>query len=171
MGDSFSKVVWDSCVILDAIQKSGDYDLIEPYLRDAENGKLKIVVSEISVIEVSRLDDLASKGIDVVTQLQLIDDWFENEYVIRKPPIPGITDMALNVARNHNVRGNDAIIVATALFYRIPILHTGDGSSRKKGGKLIPLDRKIGEPPLRITKPNPFENTLFENREQEATKK
>lgn len=166
MRSDVKKVVWDSCVIIDAIQKTpGRYEKIEPFLKDAENGKLLIVVSELSVAEVSHLTKLTDNGILLDDQVQLIKDWFENPYIVRRPVHAGISELAGEVGRKHKLkRAPDRIIVATALFEKIPQIHTFDGIDPKKKNKLLPLDGQIGDPPLRIREPDPAQDTLFEKR-------
>ena len=51
------------------------------------------------------------------------------------------------------------MVLATALFYKIEKFYTFDGNGRRKG--IIDLDKKIGDPPLRITEPDFGEGTLF----------
>lgn len=45
-----NRVVWDANVVIDALQKTdGRWQKIEPFLQEAENGNLEIVLSEITV--------------------------------------------------------------------------------------------------------------------------
>lgn len=157
-------VMWDTCVIIDAIQKDPRYwAAIEPFVKDAQQGKLLIVVSEISVVEVSHLSSLGEKGMSIEEQVKLISQWFENPYVVRRQQHPGISELAAEIGRNHPIkRASDRVIVATAVFNRIPVLHTRDGEGGKSG--LIPLSGEIGNPPLRIEIPNYGSGTLFDEK-------
>lgn len=145
-------IAWDTCVIIDAIQKSdGKWEKIAPFVTDAENDRTRIVVSEISVVECSRLKESAAPPEE---QHKLIDSWFESPYVVRRPIHPGITRAAVQLARAHKLGAADAIVLATALNNGASILHTGDGKTRKRGGKLIPLNKKLGNPPMIIAEPD-----------------
>lgn len=158
------RIVWDSCVVIDAIQKTpGRYEEILPFLGDAERGKLQIVVSETTVAEVNRLGHLQDQGVEIEHQVRLILDWFENPYIIRRPVHPGISELAAEIGRKYGVkRVGDTIVLATALFDHIGVVHTYDGVGNRKG--LIDLDGQIGDPPLRITAPNYAEGTLFDKK-------
>ena len=164
MASDPDRVVWDSCVIIDAIQKTSDrYQDIEPFLLDAERGKLQIVVSETTVAEVNRLDHLGEQGIDIENQARLIRDWFENPYIVRRPVHPGISELAAEIGRKYGIkRVGDTIVLATALFDNIGVVHTYDGEGSRKG--LLDFDGQIGDPPLRITTPNYAQGTLFDKK-------
>ena len=165
------RVVWDSCVIIDTIQKTqGRYERIEPFIIDAEKGKLLIVISEISVAEVSHSNQLISQGVSLADQAQAIKEWLENPYIYRVPVHAGISELASDIGRQFNLkRAADRIIVATAKFERIPTVHTFDGTDPKKKNKILPLDGKIfflnskpGDLPIRIMEPDPAKGTVFE---------
>lgn len=154
-------IVWDSSVIIDAIQKTNKrYDLIKPFIQSAERNHLTIVVSEVSIVEVTYLDkNRHNENLPPTDQeIQIIDEWFENDYIDRRPVLPGISELAREYIRNYNVRTMDSIIVATAVFFKIPLLHTFDGYSdiktKRKKNKLLTLDGKLGTPALRIRVPD-----------------
>lgn len=152
-------VAWDTCVIIDALQKSkGRWEKIAPFIEDAEKDRLRIIVSEISVVECSHLKESSAP---LEEQHKLIDAWFNSPYIVRRPIHPGITREAVRLARAHNLTAADAIVLATAVKDRVPILLTGDGKTRKKGRKLLPLSQKIGDPPIIIAEPDPGSGTLF----------
>jgi predicted nucleic acid-binding protein len=165
-------ILWDSCVIIDAIQKTpGRYECIEPFIRDAEKGKLSLVISEISVAEVSHLSELDKQGVSIEEQEKIIKEWLENPYIIRRQVHRGISERASEIGRKFKLkRGADRIIIATADFEKIPLIHTFDGLDPDKKNKILPLDGKIGDPPIRIMEPNPAYGTLFgtdaENKKQ-----
>ncbi len=144
-----ARVLWDACVILEAIQgqDKSRYALIKPLLQRAEAGQLLIVVSETTRGEVSHLGDLRDQGVDVAKQEALIADWFENPYIVRRQVHKGISDLGAKIGAQHGIkRVGDRFIVATALFDGIDTIHTFDGD-------LLKLNGKIGTPPLRITEP------------------
>ena len=50
MPSRIEAVLWDTCVVIDAIQKTpGRYEYIAPFITSAEEGKLKIVISMMTV--------------------------------------------------------------------------------------------------------------------------
>lgn len=155
-------VVWDSCVIIDALQKTeGRWDLIEPFLSEAEQGRLTIVVSEISVAEVSKLKALKDTHSNEQI-IQMIKDWFDHEYVARRPVHAGISEIAAQIARLHNIRrAADATVIATAVYENIGTVHTFDGYTNKGPAGLLRFDGKIGDPPVTIAAPDPTQGTLW----------
>jgi len=129
-------------------------------LEEAYKGDLKIVISEISLIECSHLKDVCS-GASRNEQHRLIDEWFDSPFLVRRSIVPAITRSAMKLAREHDLGAADAIVLATALKDRVPELHTGDGSGRKKGRKLLPLSEIVGgDPTLRICEPTPSQLIL-----------
>lgn len=156
--------MWDSCTIIDALQKTeGRWELIEPFLDEAEAGNLEIVVSEISVVEVRNLRKMTAQGSEPEQIAAMVRDWFDSPFIIRRNVHPGISELAAEIGRVHKIkRAADAVVVATAVYESIPVLHTFDGWGNKKKAGLLRLDEKIGDPPLRIVVPNPAEGTLFD---------
>jgi predicted nucleic acid-binding protein len=153
------QAVWDACVVIDAISKTpGRYEALEPYIADAEAGKFKIVIPESVVAEVNHL---TNESIPDDKAVRMIRDWFENPYIVRRGLFPGTSELASDIGRRYKVkRATDAIVLATAVFENIPVVHTFDGSGKKPG--MIALDKMIGEPPLRIIEPNYWDGTLLE---------
>ncbi len=176
MQSEYDRIVWDSCVIIDAIQKTeGRYDAIRPFIRAAERGDLTFIVSEISVAEVVYLKKKHEENVPLRKQVQMIREWFDNEYIQRRIVHAGISELAGDLVRVHTIRSMDALIAATAVYYKVPLLHTydgyGDQGPRKRRLGLLDLDGKIGDPPIRICAPNYDEGLLWESTvEHEATK-
>ena len=168
----YEKILWDSCVIIDAIQGTpGRYEKIAPFLKDAENGKLLIVVSESSVAEVSHLNKLTTQGVSLDEQAKIIKEWLENPYIYRVPLHAGISELASDIGRQFKLkRATDRIVVATAQFEKISLIHTFDGLDPAKKSKILPLDGKvcdIGGTLIKITEPDPHRGTLFEKKSDE----
>lgn len=159
--------VWDTCVLIHAIEKSGErWAQIEPYLRDAERGDFTIVIPESVVAELKYLPGLHEDGVKYTEQMKLISDFLLNPYIVRRPIHPGVSELAAEIGHSYNIkRVGDALVVATAVFWKIPVLHTYDGSGKKvkrntllaKDG-LIPINQTEK---LNISIPNYGENTLF----------
>ena len=161
MASEIERVAWDTCVIIDAIQKTpGKWKDIAPWVTQAENGKLKIIVSEISLIECSHLK-FKEGSLSFDEQHRLIDEWFDNDFVVRRPIDQRITRLAMRLAREHRLTAPDAIVLATAVRNEVQFLHTGDGKIKKQGIKLLPLSGKIGDPPITIMEPDPLYGSIF----------
>lgn len=163
-------ILWDSCIAIDAIQKDPEhYPAIAPFLDDAEKGKLLIVLSEVSVAEITTLNNLDAQGMPLEEQERMIRDWLENPYIVRKQFHRGISQVAGQIGRLHKLKSvGDRAVVGTAYFYKIPLIHTYDGTGRK--GQLLKLDSLIGNPPIRIMIPNYYEETLFDNTKEEQSR-
>lgn len=157
MANKPERAVWDSCVILDALDKTpGRYEKIAPFLADAEIGRFLIVLSEITIAEVSYLPSNPT-GPD--EHLRIIQQWFENPYIVRRPVHSEISRVAAEIGRQHRTvkRAADRVILATAIVEGIPIVHTFDDG-------LLALDQVIGNPDLRITEPDYGAGTLFQGK-------
>lgn len=158
-------VAWDTCVIIDAIQKTeGKYQLIEPFLKKAEEGNLLIVVSEVCVAEIQFLNKERELKTPTIKQLEKVLNWLNNDYIIRKNVDPGVSELASRYGLIHNITPLDSIVVANAVFHKVPVLHTFDGTMKKnKKSPLLDLDGKIGDPALKICTPNYDEGLLWES--------
>jgi len=151
-------IVWDSCVIIDAIQKTeGRYQYIEPMITKAQKGELLIVISLHSVTEVLYLRDLASQGMPQSQQDDLIAQWLGNSYILKRTADTPIVDKARRLRITHQgLTQTDAIILATALVNNVDTLVTYDNNGKKGRVSLLGLDGVIGDPPLRIKTPDEF---------------
>jgi len=160
-------VVWDTCVIIDAIQKTpGRYECIEPYVKDAEKGRLRIIISEVCVAELLMLKQYDAQGMPIEEQVRLIREWLENPYIVRRAVYPRIAERAAEVGRDNEISpATDAIVVATALCEPVQILHTFDGldegAATRTRNKLCTYDGMIGTPPLHIGPPDQSHGTIF----------
>jgi hypothetical protein len=83
----------------------------------------------------------------VQAQEGAIEAFFENEFVIIRTLTEQIAFLSRKIARDHGLKPGDAVHVATAIFWKVPILHTYDDNMLKKNGL-------IGDPPLVIEKPS-----------------
>jgi predicted nucleic acid-binding protein len=156
MANEPERAVWDSCVVLDALDRTkGRYEKIAPFLADAELGRFIIVLSEITIAEVSYLP--SNPGASEAA-LQIIQRWFENPYIVRRPVHNEISRVAAEIGRQHRVkRAADRVVLATAIVEHVRTVHTFDEG-------LWALDQMIGNPPLRIGEPDYGAGTLFEGK-------
>lgn len=142
MPSSIHAVCWDSCVIIDCLQQhAGKYPDIRPMLEQAERGELRIVVSEISVAEVVKLDKLTPAGISREDQVSKVAEWFDYSYVIPRVVDRAVSSLAARIKRQHGVKTCDAVVLATAIRHAVPTVYTYDGTGKSNG--LLSLDGKI----------------------------
>lgn len=147
MANKPQRVFWDSCVIIDYLQQEVTrYPDIRPMVERAEKGQLHIVVSEISVAEVIKLEKLAIRGVDIADQTSIIGEWFEFPYVIPRIVDRRISFLAAQIKRNHNVKTCDAVILATAIRHDVNFVYTYDGLQDNQSinnNRLLALDGTI----------------------------
>jgi predicted nucleic acid-binding protein len=139
-------VLWDSCVIIDCLQQDeARYPDIFPMVQQAQTGALTIVVSEISIAEVARLDKLAERGASLSEQKSVIEDWFDLPYVVAQVVDRSVSMIASRLKRNHaKLKTCDAVVLATALRHGVPIVYTYDGLTKPDG--LLQLNGAVANP-------------------------
>ncbi len=157
------RVVWDTGVVIGLLECLPDrHPLILPFVRDAEAGRLQIVIANTTVVEMQALRGLQQKGATAETAREILNDFWSQPYVIRRPLHHQLADYAGELAYAHGIkRAADAVALAMAVQEKIEVLHTFDGSGKKPG--LIGLSGKVGTPPIRIEAPNYARGTLFES--------
>lgn len=149
-------IAWDSCVILDAIQKTQwRWDAIAPMVNAGQSGDLHIIVSAMCVAEVYFLRDLSAQGMTQQRQNETIARWLDSEYLVKRAVDLGVAEAAAEICRavSGKLSPPDAIVVATALLHGASALITYDD---KEGESLLAQDQKIPRPDgsmLRICRP------------------
>jgi len=140
---------WDACCFLGWLRGESDkLDECKAGIRHAEQGKLTIVTSALTLAEVLWL-----KGKDPIPKddRDKVRRFFENDYIALYDVDRTIGELAQDVVWDHGVRPKDAVHVATALSGRerlgIEQLDTFDE-------KLIGLSATIGSPALPIGRPD-----------------
>lgn len=134
---------WDSCVFLSLV--NGDADRvchIEPFLDLADDGKMRIITSTLTVTEVAygAMEADGALSDDVV---QKIDDlWSPASPIFLVDPFLAIAMDARNLLRETlkkrpKLRPFDALHVATARHYGVEEFHTYDD-------KLLKLRLDVG---------------------------
>jgi predicted nucleic acid-binding protein len=149
MANKAEIVCWDTVVVISYLGKHETrYNEILPMIDKAERDELFIVVSEITVAEACKLDNLTPQGVTIGEQVGLIEDWFGQPYVISRIVDRPVARLAAQIQRNYKSKTCDAIILATAILNRADIVYTYDGlkdDGEKK--KLLALD---GVVPTRV---------------------
>jgi predicted nucleic acid-binding protein len=145
MASSPKRIAWDSCAWISHIQQEkvfNDGKLVEdrgamcrPVLAAAEEGKLEIVVSSISLVEV------ICKNKDK-TEDQKVRDYFDNDYILLVSTDKEVGDRArqLMLAGHPGLKPADAIHIATAAISNADELHTFDAKLLLLTGKIDKLD-------------------------------
>ncbi|HEV3482987.1 MAG TPA: type II toxin-antitoxin system VapC family toxin [Candidatus Acidoferrales bacterium] len=144
---------WESSVFIDLIERTAErIQTLDAIVASAEKGEVRIVTSAFTLTEVSKLNNL---GLLPEWKEKLIVKFFENDWIVVRNVDRITAEHARPIIRHHALKPPDALHVATALLAKVDVLHTYDGDH------LLPLDRKIGVPALRIEQPNwEFQQTL-----------
>jgi len=121
------------------------------------NNEIEIITSAWTFCEVLyyKKNELTQEQAD---ELQ---SFFRNDFIIPANVDRDVAELARNLFFQHEKLSNkDAIHIATAVKHHVLIFDTFDGD-------LINLNGKIGNPPLKIAKPNiPHQADLFEKDEK-----
>lgn len=155
------RVVWDTGVVIGLLEQVPDrFPLIEPFVQDAEAGRLEIVIADTTVVELHNLRGLRQQGVSAEQARAILRDFLSLPYVIRRPLHHQLADEAGELAGKLGIkRAGDAVALALAVQESIGLLHTLDGSGKKSG--LIGHSGKVGTPPVVIEVPNHGSGTLF----------
>lgn len=144
---------WDSDAFLGHLDGEPDKAAAcAEVLEAASAGRIVIVTSALTIAEV-----LYCKGHKAVPKdnRERIAAFFKQPYISVQNVTRHISEVAREVYWDHNIRPKDAIHVATALAYKIPVLNTFDKD-------LLGMNLKLGDPLLRIEKPHePGQKNLF----------
>lgn len=148
-------IAWDSCVLIDAIQKTGGrWGAIAPMVNLGKQGELKIIISALSVAEGYFCREMAAEGASQKEQNNAIELWLEHTFLVKRAADFGTCKIAAELCRkvNGKISPSDAVIVATAIRHGAASLITYDDT---QGESLLKLD---GEFPaahgrLRICRP------------------
>ncbi len=150
---------WDSCVFLSRFQRTaGRIDTIEKITSAAEEDHVRLLISTYALSETVRIspskDDEGKEVVltekQVEQELELISGYFENDYIIIKPLTQVIAEMAREYVAKFGLKPGDAVHVATAIFWDVPVFHTYDDKVLKRNGKIC----KDGCDPLIIEEPS-----------------
>lgn len=157
------RVVWDTNVAISLLQnEQGRMERIGPFIEEAEAGRLQILFPETSVVELHHLRGLQDEGRGVEEIREIIRDFLDQPYLLRRPLHRRLANLASELALVHGIkRASDAVVLALAKQEKVSTIHTYDGSGRQGG--LIRLSGKVGDPPISICPPDPASGTLFAN--------
>lgn len=117
-------VYWDSNVFLGYLRDEADkVETCGHILQAAENGLLVIVTSALTLAEVIYL-----KGSTKLRSEQRVEveAFFKAEFISVRNVTRATAEFASDLVWDHNIHPKDAIHVATACMYGVPVLHTYD---------------------------------------------
>ncbi|MGE3993523.1 type II toxin-antitoxin system VapC family toxin [Pseudorhodoplanes sp.] len=135
---------WDSDCFLGYLMAEQDKVAdCEQVLQAAEDGKVIIVTSALTIAEV-----LALRGRDPIptANREKVEQFFRNEYIAVHNITRRISETARSFVWDYRVKPKDALHVATAIDAGLSLMNSFDKPLSKKSGK-------IGTPPLVIVKP------------------
>ena len=144
----------DSDVFLGWLKNESDkVDECRTVIRAAEEGRVQLVTSSITLTEVIKLE----KGREIPeTDQAKVDAFFKHEWIIVRLVDRKIAEYARQLVWKHGFDIKDSIHVATAVVERIPRMDTCDGELIKRSGQ-------IGDPPLIIGRPDLPHEASFED--------
>jgi len=135
---------WDSDCFLGWLNQEPDKeDLCGHVLTEADEGKILLVTSALTLAEVLKID--SSRRIDIDQEQQVIN-FFKNEYIAVRNVTRHIAESARELVWHKGIDPKDAIHVATAIDAGLEYFNTFDKNLLRKNGL-------IGDPPLIISRP------------------
>jgi len=145
-------------VVLDWLSKRpGRIDSILPIVKEAEDGKLVIIISAMAIAETLHLGTPGN-----AQHYQIISEFFDSKEVWEQAVDRSVAECARDIRRAYEITGADSLHVATALVTGAAIFLTNDGDPPKARKKpVLPLDNKIkmlrsGDDLLRIMTPKTY---------------
>lgn len=142
---SVDKRYWDSSSFLAWLNQEDGWEKCEPVLKAAEDGKLLLFTSALTLTEVIKL-----KGRSPLDRRKQADikAFFDLPYIDVRDVDRFIAEEARSLMWDYgHLRSRDAIHLATALLMSIPRVESFDND-------FLRLDGKIGQPPIKIVQPH-----------------
>ena len=135
--------LWCSCIVLGYL--SGQQDIqhdCELIINQAQGGDLEIIVSTLAQAEVAYIE-----GVLPDESERRIREFFSRDYIVTAAFDMPVARIARRLIRDHaRLRPPDAIHLATAALWNIPIVETTDPD-------LLRLDKITGNPPIVVRRP------------------
>jgi predicted nucleic acid-binding protein len=120
--------VWDPCVITDYLAgKQNAAAEARPIVEAAKRGQTQIWVSTFAEVEVAYLAGMTDEQSE-----RVITEFFEQDYIVRVSVDPFVSESARQLIRATHISGKDAVHVATAIRWEVPIFETFDEKLLKK---------------------------------------
>ena len=115
--------LWDSAIVLGYL---AGYEELRPMcpqiIQQAQQGEVEIIVSEMAKVETAYL-----AGRPDAESEDLIREFFSREYIIAVSVDDPVSTIARGLIRKHQgLTPPDAIHLATAVLWHIPVIETSD---------------------------------------------
>ena len=159
MPEKVKRFYWDSDCFIKVISNLMTPEAVEArsnlelFFQDAIDGRAQIFTSTVTITEVIRVEAFGIPPVTTPSDVrQKIVDLFEEPYITPIPldPARAIEARALRWQYTR-LKTMDAIQIASAVFAKVDVMHTYDGSGNKPG--ILSLDGLVGNPPLKIQVP------------------
>ena len=113
---------WDPCVVIDLLEGTSRAEThVRSIAERARRGETHIWVSAFAMVEVARIqgrpDDAAER---------IIREFFAQEYVVVANLDPFVAEIARALVRDLRIKGKDAVHLATAIRWNVPVFETFD---------------------------------------------
>lgn len=145
---------WDACAFIAVLNKEeARLEQCMAVLEEARRGRVVIATSAVTLTEVVKQEGERPIGRE---NAQRIRDFFKHEYISVRDADRATCELAQNLIWDHpHLDYKDAIHVATAVRWQIPIIETFDDDD------LLPLNGQIGDPPIIVRNPIVPQGQLF----------
>lgn len=139
---------WDTGPFL-AILKRETHRLadVEPVIKAAESGKIRILTSSVTLVEVVKLDQKNAVTAVPPEDAETIRGWFLRSFISVRTFDRATASLARQLIWDHALKTRDAMHLATAIRSRVSLLETYDADD------LIRLNGSVGTPPIEIRVP------------------
>lgn len=125
--------MWCTSVVIDALEEDATWwPEIRPMHEDALGGKLEILISEVTVAEACKLTKVRTGGKSVTEVRQLLRDFFDNDWILRRPADRRECELAAQFINDTEIECCDAIIAATAIIHGAEALYSRDGLKKRR---------------------------------------
>lgn len=139
---------WDTGPILAWLKREAHHlPDVEPVIRATDEGRVRLVTSSVTLVEVVKLDQKNAPVTVPPEDAELIRKFFQRSALSVRALDSLTTGIARQLIWDHGLEVRDAVHLATALRWKIPLLETYD---RKD---LVRLSGKVGTPPIEIRLP------------------
>ena len=117
----------------------------EPVLKEAEKGHLLLVTSALTLAEVLFIRHGPKLPPE---KREIVATFFKADYITVRNVTRATSELARDLFWDHSIQPKDAVHIATAILFKIPIFHTFDSELLAKTG--ISINGHV----LRIEKPH-----------------